>query len=360
MANIFFLLFGGLQGILLSLLCWRKQKGLAGLLFTSFLLLATLQIFLKVISKTWLMDHVMGLYKVSYELPFLFGPILYLFFYAFYHPEQKWRASWLLHFTPFVLFTIIRTLNIYFFHYHPEVSSWRSLVLAFHPVVGWKMWLHMGLQWVSLWYYCRAAFQIIKKQQSRPKWHSPLIWIVLIVESLIILVLKMMTLYYGHYTDPRWLFLSLTLLIYWLSYQILSSTPFQVSPNGATPKYEKSGLHPSQIDGIIHHLKEHMKEQRPFLNPELNIDQMAQALGVPKHHLSQAINSGLKQNFNELLNTYRINAAKNLLGDPKQNHLTIAAIAFESGFKSLSHFNSTFKKVVQIPPSTFRKNRQEK
>ncbi|MBX2871471.1 MAG: AraC family transcriptional regulator [Saprospiraceae bacterium] len=360
MTNIFFLLFGGLQGILLSMLCWRKQKGLAGLFFTSFLLLATLQIFLKVIGKTWLMDHLRGLYKISYELPFLFGPILYLFFYTYYHPKKKWRNSWLLHFMPFVFFALIRSWNIYYFHYHPEVNSWRTLVLAFHPVVGWKMWLHMSLQWISLWYYGLAAANILKSRPDRPHWHSPLIWIVLLVESLIIIVLKLMTLYYGHYADPRWLFLSLTLLIYWLSYQVLASSPLQLALPRVTPKYEKSGLHPSQIDGILQQLKDYMRKQKPFLNPELSIDQIAKALELPKHHLSQAINSGLKQNFSEFLNTYRISEAKTLLQDSKQNHLTIAAIAFEAGFKSLSHFNSTFKKVVQTPPSTFRKNRQAK
>ncbi len=169
-----------------------------------------------------------------------------------------------------------------------------------------------------------------------------------------------MTLYYGHYADPRWLFLSLTLLIYWLSYQVLAYSPLQLAPPRVIPKYEKSGLHPSQIDGILQQLKDYMRKQKPFLNPELSIDQIAKALELPKHHLSQAINSGLKQNFSEFLNTYRISEAKTLLQDSKQNHLTIAAIAFEAGFKSLSHFNSTFKKIVQTPPSTFRKNRQAK
>lgn len=360
MTNIFLLLFGGLQGLLLSALCWRKQKGLAGLFFIGFILLATLQIFLKVIGKTWLMDHLIGLYKISYELPFLFGPILYFFFYTAYHPQQKWRNSWLLHFTPFIFFAVIRSLNLYYFHYHPQVNSWHTLILALHPVVGWKMWLHMGLQWVSLWYYGLSAIKLVKPQQTRPSWHFPLIWIVLFVESLIIFALKLMTLYYGHYPDPRWLFLSLSLLIYWLTYQVLSTSSLQLTPAVEAPKYKKSGLQNSEIDAVLKKLRHYMHEQKPFLDPNLTIDQIAQALQVPKHHLSQAINSGMKQNFSELLNTYRILEAKALLQNPKQNHLTIAAVAFEAGFKSISHFNSTFKKVVNTPPSAFRKNMQAK
>ena len=360
MTNLFLLLFGGLQGLLLSALCWRKQKGLAGLFFVTFLLLATLQIFLKVIGKTWLMDHLMGLYKIGYELPFLFGPILYLFFYSSYQPKQRWQNSWLLHFTPFIFFAVIRSLNIYYFHYHPQVTSWRTLVLAFHPVVGWKMWLHMSLQWASLWYYSFAALKIVRPHPNRPSWHFPFIWMVLLVESLIIFVLKLMTLYYGHYPDPRWLFLSLSLLIYWLSYHVLSTTTLQLTPAIGVPKYKKSGLHKSEIETLLKKLRYFMEEQKPFLNPDLTIDQIALALKIPKHHLSQAINSGMKQNFNELLNSYRVSEAKDLLSNPKQNHLTIAAIAFEAGFKSISHFNNTFKKEVKIPPSIFRKNVQVK
>lgn len=360
MANIFFLSFGALQGILLALLCWRKQKGIAGVFFTLFLLLATLQLFLKVVAKTWLMDHLQGLYKISYELPFLFGPILYLFFYTSYKPAQKWQKAWIVHLAPFAFFAVIRSLNIYFFHYHPKVNSLHALVLAFHPVIGWKMWLHMGLQWTSLWLYGRSALQIAHHAPRKPSWHLPFIWIVLVIESLIILTLKLMTLYYGNYADPRWLFLSLTVLIYWLSYQVLAHTAVQVIPKSSRDKYVKSRLKGEKLQQITQRLQAHMQKEEPHLNPDLTIDKLSAALDLPKHHLSQAINSKLKQNFSEFLNSYRINTAKKLLRDNRKSDLTIAAIAFEAGFKSLSHFNATFKRAVNIPPSTFRKQTEEK
>jgi len=355
MTNVFFLLFGGLQGLLLAFLCWRKQKGLAGFFFITFLLLATLQIFLKVVAKTWLMDHLQGLYKIGYELPFLFGPVLYLFFFTSYKTSNKWRSTWAIHFVPFVIFALIRSLNIYYFHYHPQVDSWHALVLAFHPIVGWKMWLHMGLQWISLWGYSWASLQVIRHSTQKHQWHFPFIWITLVIESLIILALKLMTLYYGHYADPRWLFLSLTLLIYWLSYQVLASAPIQVSPLPSQNKYAKSKLPSTRLQQIIQQLKAYMEAQQPHLDPELTIDKLSNELKLPKHHLSQAINSEMQQNFSDFLNAYRINTAKSLLRDSSKNHLTIAAIAYDAGFKSLSHFNSTFKKSTHIPPSIFRK-----
>ena len=44
-----------------------------------------------------------------------------------------------------------------------------------------------------------------------------------------------------------------------------------------------------------------------------------------------------------------------MLSKPEYNHQKIAAIAFETGFNSLSSFNASFKKVTSMTPSEFRK-----
>ena len=65
-------------------------------------------------------------------------------------------------------------------------------------------------------------------------------------------------------------------------------------------------------------------------------------------------------NFNELINTYRIQAVKERLIDPGYSHLSILGIAFESGFNSKATFNRAFKQFTQQTPSEFLKSKKKK
>src|SRR5688572_21159130 len=100
--NIFLLLFGALQGGLLSLWLFRNQrKRLANIYFGLFLTVIGLQLVVKVITKAWLMDNASIPYSVSYILPYLIGPLLFLYIKA--RKENVYRRTDLIHFIPFGL-----------------------------------------------------------------------------------------------------------------------------------------------------------------------------------------------------------------------------------------------------------------
>ncbi|MBP6829030.1 MAG: AraC family transcriptional regulator, partial [Saprospiraceae bacterium] len=83
-------------------------------------------------------------------------------------------------------------------------------------------------------------------------------------------------------------------------------------------------------------------------------DTLAALVGTNRHNLSQAINERLQKNFYDYLNEYRVRAARAHLADPGNDHLKIAAIAYDAGFNSLSTFNDVFKKLTGHTPSAFR------
>ncbi len=60
--------------------------------------------------------------------------------------------------------------------------------------------------------------------------------------------------------------------------------------------------------------------------------------------------------FNDFINYYRIQDAKKMLLDEDNKNYTISSIAFDTGFSSLSSFNSAFKKIEGKTPSSYRKN----
>jgi AraC-like DNA-binding protein len=68
---------------------------------------------------------------------------------------------------------------------------------------------------------------------------------------------------------------------------------------------------------MMEKLKRYMDVQKPFLNSELGLAELAAALSMSTHHLSQLINEGLNQNFFDFVNSYRIEEIKKAAARPK-------------------------------------------
>ena len=87
----------------------------------------------------------------------------------------------------------------------------------------------------------------------------------------------------------------------------------------------------------------------------LTIGVLARDLATPEHRLRRLINLRLgHRNFADFVNGYRIAAAKDRLADPAQAETTIAVIAFDLGFGSLSPFNRAFRATTGATPTQWR------
>jgi AraC-like DNA-binding protein len=78
-------------------------------------------------------------------------------------------------------------------------------------------------------------------------------------------------------------------------------------------------------------------------------------IGQSTQKTSSVINQYAKRNFNDFINYYRIQDAKKMLSSTESKKFTISSIAFDTGFSSLSSFNSAFKKFEGKTPSSYRK-----
>jgi len=101
-------------------------------------------------------------------------------------------------------------------------------------------------------------------------------------------------------------------------------------------------------------IEHHMRENKPYLLPLLNLDQLASQLSMHPRALSIAIKKHFKTNFYEFVNSYRINEAKMILSDPEQKHKTMIEISGDCGFNSKATYNSFFKKLVGSTPTQYR------
>ena len=97
-----------------------------------------------------------------------------------------------------------------------------------------------------------------------------------------------------------------------------------------------------------------MEEEKPYLNENLKITDLANELKVSKNNLSQAINDGLGKNFYTFLNSYRINEFIHKIKKEEYSDHSILRIAMDCGFNSKSSFNFTFKKITGLSPREFK------
>lgn len=120
-------------------------------------------------------------------------------------------------------------------------------------------------------------------------------------------------------------------------------------------KYEKNRIDDELADMHIKELLRYMEEEKPYRDSNLTMPQLAEMVGMNNHTLSQVINARLNKNFYNFVNTYRVDEARRLLKDPDFENRNILEIAFASGFKSKTTFNTLFKKFTGKTPSQYRK-----
>jgi len=120
-------------------------------------------------------------------------------------------------------------------------------------------------------------------------------------------------------------------------------------------KYKTSSLSDDLSQQLIVELKALMSRDKPYLDSQLSLPQLAEQLSISVNYLSQIINEQLNQNFFEFVNSYRVDEAKTVLSDTNRKKENILTIALDSGFNSKSSFYTAFKKHTEMTPGEFRK-----
>lgn len=128
-----------------------------------------------------------------------------------------------------------------------------------------------------------------------------------------------------------------------------SFSPHQISIPDIEEKQDLKAISPRDIN----HVKRLMEVEKAYLNPELNLSDLAKQANMSRAQLSEIINSGFHKNFNDFVNMYRVEAFKLMLKEDKQKQLSLLGIAFECGFNSKATFNRVFKKLTNNSPSTY-------
>lgn len=100
-------------------------------------------------------------------------------------------------------------------------------------------------------------------------------------------------------------------------------------------------------------LRQLFENEKIYRNPALRISDIAEMLSLSPNYVSKIINENAKMGFNDFTNQFRVNDLIEKLKNKEYLDKTIFALSLESGFKSKSTFQTSFKKITGKTPTEF-------
>ena len=287
------------------------------------------------------------------QTSFLIGPLIYFYVNSFLKRKDVFHYRNSFHFLPFVLVVLFLTnfyshtsyfiicesiLNLFdtililthnFIYIILSVWSMRSMNIGFSGfyksirVSSHNMWLQMLLLgFMLLWIVNLNSFAIYMIIR-RPWWCA-------FTTSIYALI--------------AFLFVNTIMFILLLKpdiYYIIT-------------KYKNNRLDEDDKREYLQRLNDYMETEKPFLNPEISLESLADEMSVNPRNLSQIINETYQKNFKGYVLEFRIKESMRLLADADYSELTVLEILYKVGFNSKSAFNNQFKLYTGLTPQEYR------
>lgn len=299
---------------------------------------------------------------------FLDGVLLYFYVKSLAFKDFKLHKRDLLHLLPVTFFFIFMALTFYSHTLAERVALIEHDVTVYSPD-------YLSVDFAGKLgrvFYCIACIRLILKYRDQLKTtHSNIervdvTWLYLLVSGFLIVSLITATLALMKIVHiwiafhPNW-FQIMGLTSYYSVFFLVLMLVFSSMRYFTTFEAikQKDSFKQSPEEKLLNtvfaeKIDTAMRNQKLYLQPDLTLDALSEALAIPSKDLSLVFNRHFKSNFYEFINGYRIEEAKSLLADPKHKHKTITQIYFDVGFNSKSVFNTFFKKIVGKTPSEFR------
>jgi AraC family transcriptional regulator len=119
----------------------------------------------------------------------------------------------------------------------------------------------------------------------------------------------------------------------------------ELAPAGTTRRERVWLLSERQVRQAIGFMRANLQE-------DLSLKDIAEAVGLSVYHFARAFRATVGVPPHQYLIQLRISRARELLAS---GDLALAQIAFETGFKSQSHFTYAFKRTLRVTPREYRR-----
>ena len=322
-------------------------------------------------------------FKTGLPLNFLIAPCSYLYVRAVLLNEKKFQKRDVIHLIPFFI-VLINYIPFYLLpvnekvtviqnslNYWPDTFKYQAGFLPENFSILFRLILaiiYLVLQWNLILSYKKVH----KESSIQIQISNVLKWLKLFtITSTVIffgIIGFMLTVFFlpSYYNDEILIQIPSLLVsvgffvmaAYLLTHpEILSGLPFvkykEVPSDVINDKSYMLSYINEDYKLEMERIVDYFKTEKPYLNKDLNINQVSVALAIPSRELSFIINNHFGQRFNDFLNKYRIEYITKKINKEYLSNYTIEGIASEAGFASKSTFNLAFKKYHQCTPTEY-------
>jgi len=352
------------------LITHKKGKLQSNLILASYLLILFLALFNNIVFNFYLYLEFPHLAYQGTKFIYLIAPALYFYTRSLTDEKFRFKRLDLLHLIPFVLFTLLMFSVFDFKSAEEKLRLLTTPARILNPTVSYLLTL---AYYGQLFIYVVLSLNLIRKYRLRIRQvyssteQINLSWLRYVLFGFIIIWIFdiSMLLFKELYPEPDkyYNYIAAISRTYTFCYVIIfvfkglkQPQLFQDIDETTEPaKYSSSTLTEELKSSYLDRLINYMNSEKPFLNPDISINQLAGELDISQRYLSQIINEKLNKNFFDLINSYRIEEAKKLMSENTGEDNTILTVLYDCGFNSKSSFNAAFKKHTRLTPSQFKK-----
>lgn len=287
------------------------------------------------------------------QTSFLIGPLIYFYVLSFLKRKDLFNYRSIYHFLPF--FAVVLFLMIFYRYTNPFII-WESsmdlyttiIILAhnfFYIILALMVMKSLPINFIGFYKKIRIS--------SHYTWlHIILlgfivIWIVNLNSFAIFMIIR----------NPGWC--AYTASVYGLTVFLFVNTIMfflLIRPDiyYVITKYKNNKLSEQDKNEYLQRLNSYMETNKPFLNPEISLEYLANEISINPRILSQLINESFNKNFKSYILEHRIKESMQMLADSKYRKHTVLEILYEVGFNSKSAFNNQFKLLTNLTPLEYR------
>ncbi|AWA30060.1 AraC family transcriptional regulator [Flavobacterium magnum] len=323
------------------------------------------------------------LFYIPFQQLFLVGPLIYCYTQSLLNPQFSVTKNVRLHFVlPAVYLVYCLLMWIYDdFIYEGYYFYASGSDKDFEPWYQYAGLASMGFYLIRSIRFYDTYNEIVVQVTSFAdgilfRWIKTYLVAFLILMSLPV-IFDLVALFYPQatsYAGSWWYFLAYSVVMYYLaltaySNPVVQKMAFRVysegnqqrvalgTPDDAPPTLELRDQEETKKLPDLEHWKQRIerliRDESLYRNPELTLLDVSTQLGKNPTFVSKAVNQGFGMSFNDLVNSFRIDAVCTGIANNEHQQQTLLGIALDSGFNSKATFNRAFKKHTGQTPTAF-------
>jgi AraC-like DNA-binding protein len=344
--------------MILSLFFFVTKKGFSNenKILAILLVIFNLQIIYSFLTSAFTYQYFLDWHKSVFlirQTSFLIGPLIYFYVNSFLKRQDIIHFRSLFHFLPFIS---VLSFLIIFYRYNNHFIIWESKLGLYDTIiiltVNFIYIIISVLSMKSMNINFRGFYKSIRIS-SHNIWLQFLllgfivIWIINLNSFAIYMIIK----------RPWWC--AYTASIYCLvAFLFINAIMFilLLKPDiyYKITKYKNNKLKENDKNEYLQKLNSIMETNKPFLNPEISLESLANEISVSPRILSQIINETYNKNFKCYILEFRVKESMRMLEDKKYKKHTVLEILYKVGFNSKSTFNNQFKLYTNLTPQEYR------